>query len=170
MIATLKRARGALLPNIDKQLSDALRQVRVLNDQFGSIRKELSKTMSWESFETKRQQATEEYAKSPTPENFEKLCMSEIILEKAQEKLAGSYRALHYGNATENEFARRCPQWREVLAKPVVLRLQLAKPSLSVSQPKKKRAWAKSLTRMKLCHTRCQFAALAMSLVVLNFV
>ena len=141
MIATLsKKVREALPGNLDKKLADALAEVARLNQEFTAIHADLSKRMRWDSFAAKQKQAAAKYAAEPTPENLEDLVLREIILEAVQTRLAGSYRAFNYDHASEKEFCRRFSTWREVLAKPVALRLVSAKAELAaVTTEEKKR-------------------------------
>ena len=101
------------------------------NGEYGAVREELSRVMSWEPFEIKRQQAAKEYSASRRPEALEKLCMSEVILEKCQEKLGARLpSATLWKRDPALIGASLLPQWREVLARPVMLRLELARAAL----------------------------------------
>ena len=135
MIAALsKKVREAVPGNLDKALAEVAR----LNEEFSAIKIRLSRRMKWDTFEDKRKIAAEVWAREPTPENLETLVLREIVLERVQEKLAGSYRGFQYGHATEKEFCQRFPTWREVLAKPVALRLLSAKAELERVTTKEK--------------------------------
>jgi hypothetical protein len=144
MIATLKKARGVLMPDKREKLAAAIArsvdEVHRLDQQFAAIKTELSKRMDWTYFEEKRKAAASEYERSKLPEALETLLLSELLLEKAQERLAGSRRALLYGTAAQDEFVRQFPLWRDALAKPCRLKLQLAKDAFErVTAEEKKR-------------------------------
>jgi hypothetical protein len=131
MIATLKKTRGILMHhNIDKKLADALAEVRRLNLRYAAINNDLAKRVDLTYFDKRVTFASAEYARSQSPEDLERLVLAEMVLEPAQERIAGLRRAFAYGNAVFQQFANEFSTWRAVLATACELKLQSARAEL----------------------------------------
>jgi hypothetical protein len=126
----LRTVRKLMAPD-GKKLTSAIAEVQRLNGRYNEIRAELSRKVDTSAFDQRVKVASAEYARQPTPENLEALIMSEIVQERAVERIAPLRRSFNYGNAAFDQWAHEFPAWRQTLETTCQLRLDKAKAELS---------------------------------------
>jgi hypothetical protein len=125
MIATLSRAAQSLAP-IEKQLADALAQVRRREARRAAIEAKWRKRTSIDFFVGRLQQAESDYARTESDEDLERACLAECALEKAKVRAGVARMQIRSDvDIIGYEFANEFPDNRELLTRACSLRLKV---------------------------------------------
>ena len=147
MIATLSRAAQSLVP-VEKQLADALAQVRRREARRAEIEAKWRKRTSVDFFVGRLQQAESDYSRTESDEDLERACLAECALEKAKVRAGVARMQIRSDvDIVGHEFTSEFPDNRELLLKGCRLRLKVAEAECErVTSTTEKRLSAEGFT------------------------